>query len=392
MPPYILTLGFIKASILCQYLRVFNSFIRQVCFGMLVVVTLTSIAFLLVFSFQCTPTRAFWDITLRGRCINIATINFAFLSINVATDIILIIIPIPIFKNLKMRKAEKRSLIFIFALGAFAAVTCLLRIPYVIIMNSTKDSTYHNHGLIIWSRVELNVAIVCACLPALRVPLARWFPKMWRRSVETLRHSRQDLSSEPATERWSDEAGDSNDDDSSGGGGGGGGSLSKLKRAIRASFAAGEESQENLGTHRASIMKLPPPPYPAPPADALDPQGIRVYTIFTPRITPQPYIPLTPGPPRKASRDFSSVGSPRWSSRPGGGKRVTYSTQASGSQRSSPVLEQVEEGSASSPQTEWRCSNVTTLAEFPVLFVDDGRLDDLWSQITQDPIWSRNPI
>jgi len=98
-------------------------------------------------------------------------------------------------------------------------------------MNNTKDSTYHNHGLIIWSRVELNVAIVCACLPTLRVPLARWFPKMWQRSVKTFRLWRHDAS-EPATERWSDEAGD----DIS--------SLSKFKRAIRASFAGGEESQE----------------------------------------------------------------------------------------------------------------------------------------------------
>ena len=118
MPPYVLTLGFIKGSILCQYRRVFDSFIRRICFGMLVVVTLITIAFLSVFSFQCTPTRAFWDVTLRGRCVNITTINFAFLSINVATDVILIIIPIPIFKNLKLRKAEKRSLILIFALGA----------------------------------------------------------------------------------------------------------------------------------------------------------------------------------------------------------------------------------------------------------------------------------
>lgn len=378
MPPYILTLGFIKASILCQYRRVFGSFIRRICFGMLVVVTLTTIAFLSVFSFQCTPTRAFWDVTLRGRCINIATINFAFLSINVATDVILIIIPIPIFKNLKLRKAEKRSLILIFALGAFAAITCLLRVPYVIIMNSTKDSTYHNHGLIIWSRVELNVAIVCACLPTLRVPLARWFPKMWRRSVETFRLSRHDAS-EPATKRWSDEAG--NDI----------GSLNKFKREIRASFARGEESQEKtniaVSGHQTSVLK--PPLYPAPPQETLNPQEIRVHAMFQPRIQPQPYTHPTSVPLRKISRDLSSVGSMRWSGRPGGEKRVTYSTQASGSQRSSPLIGQSDGGG--SPHTEWRSSNVTTLAEAPV-FADDSRLDNIWSQITQDPIWSRDPI
>ena len=245
-------------------------------------------------------------------------------------------------------------------------------------MNSTKDSTYHNHGLIIWSRVELNVAIVCACLPTLRVPLARWFPEMWRRSVETFRLSRHDAS-EPATERWSDEAGDDI------------GSLSKFKRAIRASFAGGEESQEKtnmaVSSHRTNVLK--PPFYPAPPQEALNPQEIRVYAMFQPRIKPQPYAHPTLVPLRKISRNLSSVGSVGWSGRPGGGKRVTYGMQASGSQQGSPLIGQNDRGG--SPHTEWCSSNVTTLAEVPVL-ADDSRLKNIWSQMTQDPIWSRDPI
>jgi len=229
-------------------------------------------------------------------------------------------------------------------------------------MSSTKDSTYHNHGLIIWSRVELNVAIVCACLPTLRVPLARWFPKMWRRSVETFRLSRHDAS-EPATERWSDEAGDNI------------GSLSK------------EKTNMAVSGHRTSALK--PPLYPTPPQEALNPQEIRAHAMSQLRTKPQPYTHPTSVPLRKISRDLSSVGSMGWSGRPGGGKRVTYSTQASGSQRSSPLISQSDGGG--SPHTEWRSSNVTTLAEVPV-FADDSRLDDIWSQMTQDPIWSRDPI
>lgn len=196
--------------------------------------------------------------------------------------------------------------------------------------------------------------------------------------METFRLSRHDAS-EPATERWSDEAGDDI------------GSLSKFKRAIRASFAGGEESQEKtnmaVSSHRTNVLK--PPFYPAPPQEALNPQEIRVYAMFQPRIKPQPYAHPTLVPLRKISRNLSSVGSVGWSGRPGGGKRVTYGMQASGSQQGSPLIGQNDRGG--SPHTEWCSSNVTTLAEVPVL-ADDSRLKNIWSQMTQDPIWSRDPI
>ena len=180
--------------------------------------------------------------------------------------------------------------------------------------------------------------------------------------METFRLSRHDAS-EPATERWSDEAGDNI------------GSLSK------------EKTNMAVSGHRTSVLK--PPLFPAPPQEALNPQGIRVYAMFQPRIEPQPYTQPTSVPLRNISRDLSSVGCVGWSGRPGGGKRVTYSTQASGSQQGSPLIGQSDGGG--SPHTEWRNSNVTTLAEVPV-FADDSRLNDIWSQMTQDPIWSRDPI
>ncbi|KAF2492935.1 hypothetical protein BU16DRAFT_465838, partial [Lophium mytilinum] len=175
-PPYILCLAFVKFSILCQYRRVFSTFIRRICLAMQVFVGVFTIAFCFLFAFQCTPVKGFWDVNARHHCYDLDTVQFIFVGINVATDLALLAIPMPIFRNMKLRKAEKRSLIVIFALGGFSAVTCLLRVPYIVLSTHSVDSTYQNHGLIIWSRVELNVAIFCACLPALRVPLARWFP------------------------------------------------------------------------------------------------------------------------------------------------------------------------------------------------------------------------
>jgi len=40
-------------------------------------------------------------------------------------------------------------------------------------MKGDADITYSHQVVVGYSRVELNICIICACLPALRVPLTR---------------------------------------------------------------------------------------------------------------------------------------------------------------------------------------------------------------------------
>lgn len=50
------------------------------------------------------------------------------------------------------------------------------------VSSKTPDATYGTMVSTLWTTVETNTAIVCACLPTLKAPLAKWFPRLFSRS------------------------------------------------------------------------------------------------------------------------------------------------------------------------------------------------------------------
>ena len=57
-------------------------------------------------------------------------------------------------------------------------ITSILRLKSLYTASVSKDLTWDNVGAASWSAVELNVAIICACLPMLKPLLVRMFPHL----------------------------------------------------------------------------------------------------------------------------------------------------------------------------------------------------------------------
>ena len=58
-------------------------------------------------------------------------------------------------------------------------VISILRLRSLYLVSVSTDVTWDNVGAATWSTVEVNVSIICACLPALK-PLIRWvFPRLF---------------------------------------------------------------------------------------------------------------------------------------------------------------------------------------------------------------------
>jgi hypothetical protein len=110
----------VKLSALHLYITIFpkKSF-RYVSYGVMGL----SVAYCLVNFFQlllaCHPIAYNWDKTIPGgSCMNA---NAPFLSsaiINVAIDVIIVILPMPVLWNLQMKVSKKVSISLIFGIGA----------------------------------------------------------------------------------------------------------------------------------------------------------------------------------------------------------------------------------------------------------------------------------
>ncbi|KAB8302018.1 hypothetical protein EYC80_005470 [Monilinia laxa] len=87
--------------------------------------------------FPCHPVAMNWDVTITdGKCVNRAATYTATAAMNIATDLALLTLPIPMIADLRMPRVQKVGLIIIFVVGSFT--------------------------------VEANLVIICGSFPLIR--------------------------------------------------------------------------------------------------------------------------------------------------------------------------------------------------------------------------------
>ncbi|ETI25459.1 hypothetical protein G647_02232 [Cladophialophora carrionii CBS 160.54] len=177
---YNLGLFLVKDSILYQYLRFFvDRRYRYAAWFLIGFICVAGITFILVSCFSCMPVAFYWDKSIEGgHCIDMMAFWFSFSGFNIVTDVAVWVLPMPVLWNLQLPRKQKISLVAVFALGGFGCVTAILRLRALYVASNSTDLTYDNVGAATWSAAELNVGIMCACIPALRPMISMIFPRL----------------------------------------------------------------------------------------------------------------------------------------------------------------------------------------------------------------------
>ncbi|KAK5213399.1 hypothetical protein LTR41_000978 [Exophiala xenobiotica] len=167
----------LKDSLLLQYLRFsIDTGYRRACWALGAIVTAYGVAALFVGIFSCRPVAFSWDNDVSsGRCINFLAFWLFNASFNSATDIIVFCLPVPVLRALQLPKHQMGMLSSIFVLGAFVCIASVVRLTAVY---SATFSNQNNPSIAIWSTVEVNIGIICACLPSFRHPLVQLWPRI----------------------------------------------------------------------------------------------------------------------------------------------------------------------------------------------------------------------
>jgi hypothetical protein len=76
----------------------------------------------LVNLFSCNPIAKSWDLSITsGSCINRPIFYFANAGLNIGTDFIMIVLPVPMLWNLRLPMRQKAGLVGIFMAGSLYA-------------------------------------------------------------------------------------------------------------------------------------------------------------------------------------------------------------------------------------------------------------------------------
>ncbi|GFF22476.1 hypothetical protein IFM61606_08501 [Aspergillus udagawae] len=179
IPFYNASLAFSKFSILFQYLRIFPSRrFRFACYFVMGIVALYSTWAIVSAFVNCVPVARFWDRDIPGSCLSFEAVWFFNASMNIATDLTLLIMPMPLISHLQLPRMQKVALMAVFAVGLLVVITSILRLSSLRTVAQSPDTSYSNVGAAYWTAAECNVAIICACLPFLRPLISRIFPRL----------------------------------------------------------------------------------------------------------------------------------------------------------------------------------------------------------------------
>ncbi|KAF2796780.1 hypothetical protein K505DRAFT_372933 [Melanomma pulvis-pyrius CBS 109.77] len=169
------TVGVTKLSIAFLYKRIFATYaFRMLTWGTIVMLAAWTIAFTLVNIFPCYPISNAWTTESTDGCVNFPAMYTAAVASNVATDIIVMLIPIYNVWNLHMPMRRKLGVVSIFCLGSFVIVTGIIRLVLLVRAYAAledpvfMDITYDFSPPILWTVVEINLGVTCACLPLMR--------------------------------------------------------------------------------------------------------------------------------------------------------------------------------------------------------------------------------
>lgn len=109
----------IKLSILFTYIRIFpQPWLKKAVYGVMAFIAVYFITGFFGDLFQCYPISSWWELDESRHCINDGVFVMVNGVMNILTDIVMLVLPMPLVRQLQISENKKKSVLIIFLMGA----------------------------------------------------------------------------------------------------------------------------------------------------------------------------------------------------------------------------------------------------------------------------------
>ncbi|CAK1360075.1 hypothetical protein CB0940_06178 [Cercospora beticola] len=182
--------GFAKLAILYQYLRIFGPVVsfRRACYVAIALSGFYTLWGIVTSMLICYPAAGFWHLDWqhdgRAHCMPMWKVKvpiwFFNAALNMTTDLLISIIPLPVISQLNLPRKQRYMLMGVFCLGGLVCVISIVRLSGLYAIATSDDPTYDNGMAAMWSSMEANLTAIASCLPVLKGLFSKWFPKLFK--------------------------------------------------------------------------------------------------------------------------------------------------------------------------------------------------------------------
>ncbi|EEY21480.1 conserved hypothetical protein [Verticillium alfalfae VaMs.102] len=170
-----------KVSILCLYIRIFSYQGVQLLSKMLLAIVVISHTWIITSILTtCVPLDSIWIIEKKPSFCHSFNVFWANAGLNMATDLLIFLLPLPVIFKLRLPRRQKYSLYFVFLLAFGVCVISVVRLTNLLKHEDPlyffMDVTWTAVPIANLNCIEVHTAIVCACLTTIKPLLVQWFP------------------------------------------------------------------------------------------------------------------------------------------------------------------------------------------------------------------------
>ncbi|KAL3459190.1 hypothetical protein BJX64DRAFT_291443 [Aspergillus heterothallicus] len=172
---YIYAVGFPKLAIVVLYISSFSSHrpSKIICYVTGLALCLSIAANTAAGFAICRPLHALWDGGIADHCFNINAWFRYGRVVNIVSDVVMLVLPIPHVVKLNLRPGVKVAVLFTFLLGSVGLVASIIGFTRISTTNAVADNTWSAAQIFLWSVVEIGMYHVAACMIAY-LPLGKW--------------------------------------------------------------------------------------------------------------------------------------------------------------------------------------------------------------------------
>ncbi|KAM3424047.1 hypothetical protein BST61_g11402 [Cercospora zeina] len=160
-----------KMAFVLLYIRIWKDssiIFRRICQIVLVLLAMATIGFTFSTIFLCTPISYTWKALsgLKGTCVDRNAQLYSNSAVNVAMDVIVLLLPVRKILQLRLHWPKKIGLLCTFFVGFATTATSIIQFYYLITrLNSTQNPTWDYFDIGIWRITEMYLGVICCCMP-----------------------------------------------------------------------------------------------------------------------------------------------------------------------------------------------------------------------------------
>lgn len=164
-PIYQLGVSFFKISLLLSYLRLIQDTDQRtyeitVWFA-ITVIFIGHLGSSLALVFACKPVSFSWSLPVEGdmehpTCLNVSSAGVGYSIITIVSDILVVMLPIPILVKLNIPTRKKVGIIGLFLLGLFTTICSIMR---YVQLGRISYGDGNSTMLVLWGTIEFNVGV-----------------------------------------------------------------------------------------------------------------------------------------------------------------------------------------------------------------------------------------